>query len=180
MRTASGLAIGCLLALSLSAGASDDDIYGESATRGVEAPERAGEGEVRLPDYPGDTGAIEVPIDLDDFPFTLLIDPGSVSVDNRRDVRYTVILKSNTGASNVAYEAIRCDTGQYRRYAYGSSGRFKPLGASEWRYIQPRGPEAYRQVLMRYYLCPLPARREAETLVARLRRGGPVSPDGGP
>ncbi len=143
--------------------------------RSMKAPETAAEGELRLPTYPAAAGSIEVSLQVADFPFSVFIDPDSISIDNRRDVRYTVILKADSGATNVFYEAIRCDTGQYRRYAYGSSGQFKVLPVSEWRFIRAGSADRYRGALLKYYLCPLPARNAAEILISRLRQRGPAS-----
>jgi hypothetical protein len=168
----------CILAVPTGASSDDDDVYGESATRLVPAPAPASEDvveeEYRLPDYPDKATAIEVSLGLREFPFSLYIDPDSIRVDDHRDVRYSIILESASGATNVAYEAVRCTTRQYRRHAYGSAGQFKILPEPAWRYVSSAGGRRYVDALMREYLCPLPARNAVDVLIGRLKRRASV------
>ena len=50
-------------------------------------------------------------------PLTFAVDSKSLSVGDDGVVRYTVVVKSPSGAYNVNYEGIRCDTYEWRQYA---------------------------------------------------------------
>jgi hypothetical protein len=69
-------------------------------------------------------------------------------------VRYTVVVKSPSGGSNVAYEGIRCTpTGEYRLYAYGVGGKFEPIPDSSWRGVLDPAVPSYAADLERFFLC---------------------------
>jgi hypothetical protein len=84
------------------------------------------------------------------------------------------VARSPSGVENVAYEALRCDAGQYRMYATGrADGTWSPR-LTPWR-SYPRGSStAWHHTLARDYFCQ--SNRESvatskEALEA-LRRGG--------
>jgi hypothetical protein len=47
------------------------------------------------------------------------IDPGSISIGSDGAVRYTLVVRSSSGAENVSYEGIRCETREQKYYAFG-------------------------------------------------------------
>ena len=51
------------------------------------------------------------------------VDLDSVSVGSDGVVRYTLVVRTGTGAKNVSYEGMRCETRERRLYAFGRSGR---------------------------------------------------------
>ena len=55
-------------------------------------------------------------------PFAYFVDADSVSVRQDRIVRYTLIARSASGATNVSYEGMRCETYESRSYAFGRPG----------------------------------------------------------
>jgi hypothetical protein len=50
-------------------------------------------------------------------PLTFAVDAKSLTVGKDGVVRYTVVITSPSGAHNVNYEGIRCDTYEWRQYA---------------------------------------------------------------
>jgi hypothetical protein len=50
-------------------------------------------------------------------PLTFSVDAKSLTVGDDGVVRYTVVVTSPSGAHNVNYEGIRCDTYEWRQYA---------------------------------------------------------------
>lgn len=99
------------------------------------------------------------------------IDASSVSIGEDRVVRYTAVIRSPSGASNVSYEGLRCQTGEYKVYAFGTRGsKWSPARAPKW---QPVGPLAanFRHGLYKDYLCYSEsiAGRNARDLVANLK-----------
>jgi hypothetical protein len=109
---------------------------------------------LHLPDWPKDADLVEFHTSDPSTPFRYYIDTKSLSVDTQQVVRYTVVVKSASGGSNVSYEGIRCTpTGEYRLYAYGVGGKFEPVPDSPWRGVLDPAVPRYAADLERYLLC---------------------------
>jgi hypothetical protein len=69
-------------------------------------------------------------------------------------MRYTVFVKSGTGAINIFREGIRCLTGEVRTYAYVSGGDdgFRRLD-SDWKLLAARGVRGYQDYLYESIMC---------------------------
>ena len=144
------------------------------------------------------------PVDRDAVPFDVVggrnasplrfaIDPKSVSIGKDNVVRYTVLITSKTGARNVNYEGLRCDTAERRIYATlrndtnqwvgnravdmnetantetASMNAYKAAG--DWQRVGNGGPTDYASALMRSYFCDVRSVAgdgKASTLVRRL------------
>jgi len=149
---------------------------------------------VTFPAPPVDRDA--VPFDVggrDESPLRFAIDPKSVSIGKDNVVRYTVLITSKTGARNVNYEGLRCDTAERRIYARlrndsnqwvgnravdmnetanaesASMNAYKP--ATDWQRVGNGGPTDYASALMRSYFCDVRSVAgdgKASTLVRRL------------
>jgi hypothetical protein len=83
-------------------------------------------------------------------------------------VRFTLVARSPSGAENVSHEGIRCKNGVYKVYAFGRADRTWTERASDWRPIEPRGYQRWRNALWREYFCPnqIPVYDAAEGLAA--------------
>ncbi len=172
-----------VLLLVLRTAAADDDpvfgdVYGEEGgSPGFIEGKAWKEQRLVLPAYPDTTSRelIKVDLQLNQFPFTLYIDPASVSVGKDRVVRYTAILRSRSGATNVFYEGMRCSTGRYRRYAFGDPDGFRVSKHSRWKYI--RGgtgvSDSYLAVLRDHFICPSPPPGKPAAILRRLRAPNP-------
>ena len=140
---------GLLLSAPLSAQENDDADLGDF----IEAPKWQ-EGDIVIPPFPNRDDLVKVEVDRVDMPFTFSIDPGSLSVNKDGVSRYTVVIESSSGASNIMYEGIRCVTNEYQTYAYGThDGGFSKARSSSWTKITSSGAMAHRYNLRRYYLC---------------------------
>ena len=122
-----------------------------------------------LPAYPSEENLIE----FDAGAATrnrYYIDATAVSVGGDGVVRYTIVVKTAGGATNVSYEGIRCATGERKLFAFGrNDGTWAPSHAS-WQAIRPG---SYQAVLSREYFCPnRVAIFRAEEGVAALKGGG--------
>lgn len=137
------------------------------------APEWS-EGAVGLPPWPDPADLVEFPVDGPDRGFRYALDARSLAIGDDDVVRYTLVVKSASGARNVSFEGIRCTaSGRYQVYAYGVGGVFKPLTARDWRPIPKDGTAPHRYDLWHAYLCahpPFAPRRRSEILHA-LRHG---------
>jgi len=89
------------------------------------------EGEAILPALPSDADLIPFSVSGTGS-LSFAVDAKSVSVGNDRVVRYTVVIRSQSGARNVNYEGLRCDVFERKIYAT------LPAGANEW---VPNGSE---------------------------------------
>ncbi|NNG14303.1 MAG: hypothetical protein HKM22_04015 [Gammaproteobacteria bacterium] len=138
------LCSGLLLSAPLSAEEYDDYIEGPKWK----------EATVTIPSFPVRDDVIKIEVDSVDMPFSFYVDPRSLSIGDDGVSRYTIIIESHSGASNVMYEGIRCDTNEYRTYAYGThDGKFSKALSESWNKISSSGAMAHRYNLKRYYLC---------------------------
>ncbi len=105
--------------------------------------------------YPGPTGS-----------HRFFVDEKSLSFGKDGVVRYSVVMRTTGGATNVAYEGIRCSSGEKRTYAFGGrDGKWVESKRSDWEPIRGGVVNEYRAVLYSEYLCPdrsvLPDRESA-------------------
>lgn len=84
------------------------------------------------------------------------IDTKSISVDEKRVIRYTIVAKSGQGASNVMYEGIRCETRERKRYAIGNDETHSWVRAnnSEWQLLEMLTQSLAQRELAKFYFCP--------------------------
>jgi len=91
---------------------------------------------------PPKTGAKLLPFYVGPTDFSYFVEPASVSVGPDRVVRYTLIARSDSGATNVSYEGIRCESFERRVYAFGrSDGTWSQARYSQWARINRLGVE---------------------------------------
>lgn len=104
------------------------------------------------------------------------VDPKSVSVNDSVIVRFTSVIRSPSGATNVSHEGIRCDTMERRLYATGRpDGSWTPASGANWRPIGKVGANSYHAALAQDYFCDADTvAGKAETIVERLRRQKPI------
>lgn len=113
--------------------------------------------------------------------FEFYIDGASLSVGDDGVVRYTLVARSPSGAENVSFEGIRCNTGTVRVYAFGQrDGRWSERG-TDWRPIDRAGGQRWHYTLWREFFCPHAiAIRDAAEGMAALRQGShPDAPRAG-
>jgi CNP1-like family len=103
------------------------------------------------------------------------VDAASLSVGEDKVVRYTLVVKTSGGATNVSFEGIRCDKGQLRIYAFGRTNSFWSRARdSSWRPIVYREVNGHHNVLYRDYMCTRARNSEPESvkqIIATLKRG---------
>lgn len=112
------------------------------------------ESQQALPPYPQEVDLLEFKLDGPDSAYAYRIDTKSLLLAGDGVVHYTVVLTSNTGATNVLREGLRCATNQYKTYGYGTPElALVALEKSEWRKIESQGSGRFRRDLLNYYLC---------------------------
>ena len=132
-----------------------------------------------LPAYPRDSDLL--PFDAGPASgHRFYVDSKSLSVGKDGVVRYTLVMKTAGGATNVSYEGIRCDLRQVKIFASGrSDGTWAPAREPRWTRIETRPVDIHHGVLFRDYFCfgkssKTPLARVEEALEL-FRNGGPKS-----
>ena len=100
------------------------------------------------------------------------IDAKSVSVTEEGIVRFVLIVTSQSGASNISYEGIRCSTGERKLYAVGqTNGSWRTARRDVWETIIDRGINRQHAALAKDYFCETGmVAGKAEVIVDRLRK----------
>lgn len=84
------------------------------------------------------------------------VDASSLSVGKDGVVRYTLVVRTSGGATNVSFEGIRCATGELKLYASGHrDGAWAKSRQSEWRLIENKLANRQHVALFRDLFCPL-------------------------
>ena len=88
-------------------------------------------------------------------------------------MRYTTVIKTAGGATNVTFEGMRCETREGKLYALGrGDGSWVRARDPKWQRILLRDLTPHRYVLYREYFCPSPAMPTAPKIaIDALRRG---------
>jgi hypothetical protein len=109
--------------------------------------------EAKIPAYPATKNL--VPLEGGGGRHNVYIDANSISLGEDGVMRYTAVIRTLGGATNVTFEGMRCETREQKTYALGhSGGRWSRARTPEWRRIEIREILPYHYVLYREYFCP--------------------------
>lgn len=132
--------------------------------------------QAQLPAYPLDQNL--VPLDAGSATsHRYFVDALSVSIAKDGVTRYTLVIKTAGGATNVSFEGMRCESREQKYYAIGRLNKTWGRARNpQWRYIEPREVMAHHFTLYREYLCRGTITVEPAEEVVRLLRAGPQRP----
>lgn len=83
------------------------------------------------------------------------VDAASISVGEDGVVRYTLLIKSSAGASNISYEGMHCSTEEIKRYAFArQDGSWGKARNSKWEEIRYKDVNRQHHVLYDDFFCP--------------------------
>lgn len=104
------------------------------------------------------------------------IDPSTLAVDSQGVVRYVLVAHSASGALNVLYEGIRCQTAELITYArWDNRSAWNIDEAAEWRPLSSSGSTRHAMRLARTAVCDGPTPNgDATNMLRTLKRGGMV------
>lgn len=86
---------------------------------------------------------------------TYFVDSASVSVGDDGVVRYTLMVKTGGGATNVSFEGIRCESRELKVYAFGRpDSEWSRARDPVWRRIEFRDINNHHLTLHREHFCP--------------------------
>lgn len=85
-------------------------------------------------------------------PMKYFVDAKSLTVETVGIARYTMVIRSDSGATNTMYEGLQCGEAQYKVYAYArADGSWYEPKDPQWR---PLRSDPVRLLLYRDILCP--------------------------
>lgn len=100
------------------------------------------------------------------------IDKTSISPGEDGVVRYTLVIRTSGGATNITYEGIRCDTGELKTYAIGhSDGTWAASRNQAWKPIENKPINRHHAALRMEYFCTQGIIRNQAEGIAALKRG---------
>ena len=135
----------------------------------------------KLPAYPKDANLLPFRAG-GASPHRFFIDAQSLSIGEDGVVRYTLVVKTAGGATNVSFEGIRCYMREQKYYALGHpGGNWTRARNPQWRRIDYHDINLQHGVLFADFLCDgtgrtrFPVKNVAEVL-QRLKYGPPARP----
>lgn len=103
---------------------------------------------------PAPESATLVPFYVGPTPFAFFVDRTSVKIGEDGVVRYTLVARSSSGATNISYEGIRCATYASRVYAFGEAdGTWSRARNTQWTPID-RLASTPQTALANDFFCP--------------------------
>ncbi|RDK04770.1 CNP1-like family protein [Paraburkholderia lacunae] len=107
-----------------------------------------------LPPLPQDSNLLPFEVS-GNTPLQFSVDKNALSVGTDGVVRYTVVVTSPSGARNVNYEGIRCDTYEWRLYAGLNADHdgWDRAVANDFTRIENGALNAYQAALYQDYMC---------------------------
>lgn len=126
-----------------------------------------------LPAFPKDGNLVRIQVDGRGS-FDFFVDLESVSVGSDGVVRYTLVARSAGGATNIAYEGIRCKGRERKLYAMGRADRtWSDARNPQWISISDLAVNLAQATLYSAYFCPQRSVvRDADEARKLLKRGG--------
>jgi len=108
--------------------------------------------ELTLPPYPRERDLIEFELN-GQTSNRFYIDGSSLSVVNDKAVRFVLVIRSADAAVTTSYSGVRCDTREWKDYAFGNNGAWELNPSGQWRPIRARGINDYQDTLQSDFFC---------------------------
>jgi hypothetical protein len=104
------------------------------------------------------------------------VDAKSISVGDDAVVRYTLVSRSPSGAENISYEGLRCETQERKLYAFGhKDGSWSRSRRDQWERYTGTVANSQHAALARDYFCTHKVvEGNAEQITRRLRDKRPL------
>lgn len=110
--------------------------------------------EAQLPPYPKTENLLAIDAG-GATPHKFFIDAPSISVGEDGVVRYSLVVKTAGGATNVTFEGMRCDVRELKLYALGhANGSWSRARDPKWRRIEQQDVNRHHNLLYAEVLCP--------------------------
>ena len=150
----------------IAAKAATDDIEQENSKEWQETP-------LELPASPQAENLLAF---YDSGSQSFSIDVKSLTIANDGTIRYTLGSSSISGAKNISFEGIRCQTAEKKLYAFGRpDGSWSRSRRDQWEKISYTGFNKQHSTLLNDYFCEgTTIAGKAEQIVARIKRKQPL------
>jgi len=126
---------------------------------------------VQLPPYPKEENLLEFYVGPN-VSNRFFIDKTSIEPGEDGVVRYTLVIRTSGGATNVTYEGIRCDTGAVKTYGLGhNDGTWVRPRNLDWKPIENKLVNRHHAALRMEYFCTQGIIRNQAEGVAAIKRG---------
>jgi hypothetical protein len=122
-----------------------------------EVPEKSQwlEDKIQVPERIDMNDLEEFQVAANESRFRYYVERKSILHDKDGAVRFTLVIRSNSGATNSSYEGFRCRERLYKVYAYGGEGFLTPVTGTDWEAIPKDESTDYRATLYDDLLCNL-------------------------
>lgn len=111
--------------------------------------------DVQFPEYPSAQSLVRFATNWTTN--SIFIDHKTLSVDSDGVVRFTLVVRSSSGAESVSFEGVRCVSGERRVFAYGrkgaDGGTWAAARGSTWRQINDSGINRHYYEFWRDVFC---------------------------
>ena len=138
--------------------------------------EKWAETDIKIPPYPEDGDLMDLQMLDPDNRFQYYMDEKSLSV-SKKDyvVRYTMVIEAKNGTRNVFYEGIRCNTSEYKTYAFagGKGKKLRPRKKPEWKSVGETKYTRFRAFIMDHYFCEWRLPRQLQIIVNKVKYPAP-------
>jgi hypothetical protein len=135
-----------------------------------------GEIQTQIPAYPKPENLRKFEVDAITS-HSYFIDTASLSVGEDGVIRYTLLVRTGGGATNVSFEGIRCNMREAKVYAFGhSDGTWARARDPKWRRIEPRDLNGYQYLLHGQFFCNRRFPATLQQINQTLRYGPPKQP----
>lgn len=112
------------------------------------------EAESKLPPFPQDGNLVDLRLDYPGSRFSYFLDSESLELGDDNVIRYTLVVRSTSGASNVMFEGMLCNDKAYKTYGYGTGkGKLQAARNPKWRPIRETGSKPFRKDIWKHYFC---------------------------
>jgi hypothetical protein len=131
------------------------------------------ESKIKLPSAPKPADLIRFDVGPARQTFEHFVDGAALSLGDDGVIRFTLVVKSDMGASNVIYQGFRCKTRERKVYAYGRrDGSWSEARDPEWKKIGAPNLEGPIYILYNDFFCPgRSAVRSTSEAIAALKIG---------
>ena len=112
------------------------------------------EQKLQLPAYPKESNLKQIDVGpVTSFRF--YVDTESINVGSDGVVRFTLVARSDSGASNVSFEGLRCEPQERKIYSFGrQDGTWSESKNPRWVALARQAVNPVHTVLFEDYFCP--------------------------
>lgn len=113
------------------------------------------EGDVQIPERIDTDDLVEFQVAANETRFRYYVERSSIQQNTDGVVRFTLVIRSNSGVTNSSYEGFRCRERLYKVYAYGGDEQLTAIAGTDWEPIAKDESIDYRATLYDDLLCNL-------------------------